>query len=203
MKTYKIKEIFFSIQGEGFHTGRPAIFCRFSGCNLKCPFCDTNFYGTDGELGGEYILQELISTIKSLWPKRHGKFISNPFVVLTGGEPALQIDEPLIHNLHKEGFYIAVETNGTLELPENIDWICVSPKNQRNLKILKGNELKLVYPQEGIFIEYFEHMEFDYFFLQPMDNERIKENTKKCIEICLNNPKWRLSLQIHKILGIP
>ncbi len=201
MKLYKIKEIFFSLQGEGFHTGRPAIFCRFSGCNLRCSFCDTDHFGTDGNLGGEYSLKELVDVITSLWPKRDDCFIGEPFVVLTGGEPALQIDSNLIELLHKKGFYCAVETNGTLKLPPDIDWICVSPKVNSTLEVRSGNELKVVYPQPGLDLNELEDLKFDYFYIQPLNNET--KYIKEVVDICFKNPKWRLSLQIHKIIGIP
>ncbi len=200
-KKYKIKEIFFSIQGEGFHTGRPAVFCRFSGCNLRCPFCDTDSLGTDGVRGGEYRLEDLVDIIVSLWPKSEKKFIGEPFVVLTGGEPALQLDSDLIHSLHQNGFLCAIETNGTLVLPKGLDWVCVSPKAKTELKVTKGDELKLVYPQRGIDIKKLEKLDFKYFFVQPIDNKQ--EFVKEAVEFCLKNPKWRLSLQIHKFINIP
>ncbi len=192
-------------------TGRPAVFCRFSGCNLWsgreqdrekaiCKFCDTNFWGTDGVNGGTFkSAKSLAEKVKSLWPKRKkGK----PYVVCTGGEPALQLDEKLVNAFHKAGFEIAIETNGTKPLPAGIDWICMSPKANTDIVITKGNELKLVHPQEGIQPKDFEKMDYDEFFLQPMDSPTQQENIKACLEYCMKNPKWRLSLQTHKILDI-
>lgn len=192
-------------------TGRPAVFCRFSGCNLWsgreqdrekaiCKFCDTNFWGTDGVNGGTFkSAKSLAEKVKSLWPKRKkGK----PYVVCTGGEPALQLDEKLVNAFHKAGFEIAIETNGTKPLPAGIDWICMSPKANTDIVITKGNELKLVHPQEGIQPKDFEKMDYEEFFLQPMDSPTQQENIKACLEYCMKNPKWRLSLQTHKILDI-
>jgi 7-carboxy-7-deazaguanine synthase len=209
---YKIKEIFYTLQGEGGQSGRPAVFCRFTGCNLWtgrekdrakaiCQFCDTDFWGMDGENGGKYKnAQELASKIKAIWgDTTQGK----PYVVCTGGEPALQMDEKLVKALHTEGFDIAIETNGTVDLPDGIDWICLSPKANTELKVLRGHELKLVYPQKGAEPERFTHLDFSYFYLQPMDNIFQKENTQLALAYCLKNPQWRLSLQTHKILEIP
>ena len=206
---YTIKEIFYTLQGEGVRAGRPAVFCRFAGCNLwnglesgrndaVCKFCDTNFVGTDGSLGGKYkTAEELAKLINSQWPKGH----EFKYVVLTGGEPLLQVDTELIDELHILGFEIAVETNGTIKAPMGIDWICVSPKS--NSKILQdaGNELKLVFPQLNAHPESFKKMAFDYFYLQPMDGSNIKQNTELVMKYCLANPKWNLSLQTHKIVG--
>jgi len=209
---YTVKETYFTIQGEGFHTGRSAVFVRFAGCNLwsghekdrataTCTFCDTDFIGTDGPGGGNFeTANELADHILSKWPKETG---SKPFVVCTGGEPLLQIDDQLIGALHKHKFEIAIETNGTIKPPGGIDWICVSPKASSNLLITKGDELKLVYPQEGAEPSKYEGLEFDYFSLQPMDSENLEENTNKTIEYCNEHPLWRLSLQTHKFLGIP
>ncbi|GAB4336403.1 MAG: 7-carboxy-7-deazaguanine synthase [Calditrichia bacterium] len=209
---YSVKEIFYSLQGEGFHSGRPAVFCRFSGCNLWngkkddqansiCTFCDTDFVGTDGEHGGKYASpRELVQKINSLWPQ--GVAEDNKFVVLTGGEPLLQVDVPLIIELHAQGFYIAVETNGTQLPPPGLDWICVSPKMNAGIILTGGNELKLVYPQPGGDPAQFEDLEFEHFYLQPMDGPDREKNTRLAVEYCLRNPKWKLSLQTHKYLGI-
>lgn len=207
---YKIKEIYYTIQGEGFHTGRPAVFCRFSGCNLwsgkeehradaVCKFCDTDFWGTDGKNGGTYTAEELSKFISALYPQNSS---SKPFVVFTGGEPALQLDVELIAVMHQSGFEIAVETNGTLALPENIDWICVSPKADTNIVTTRGHELKLVFPQIENKPESFVHLDFKHFYVQPLDNEEREHNTRLCVEFCLAHPQWKLSLQTHKYLGI-
>jgi len=209
---YKVKEIFYTLQGEGFHAGRPAVFCRFSGCNLWsgreedrhkaiCQFCDTDFWGMDGENGGKYSAEELSEKVISLWPK--GMDRSKPFVVCTGGEPMLQLDKKMVDSFHKVGLEIAVETNGTIEPPEGIDWICMSPKANTEIVIKKGNELKLVYPQVGAEPEKYIDFDFEYFFLQPMDSPDIQKNTQKTLTFCLQNPQWSLSLQTHKILDIP
>lgn len=205
---YKVKEIYYTLQGEGYHTGRPAVFCRFSGCNLwsgreedrmnaVCKFCDTDFRGTDGLNGGLYDAEALVKMIVSLFPQT-----SNVFVVFTGGEPALQLDEILVEELHKQKIEIAVETNGTLPLPDGIDWICVSPKANTNLVITRGNELKLVYPQLENSPDQFVNLDFDNFYLQPLDDVNQHLHTKDCVEYCLQHPQWKLSLQTHKILGI-
>ncbi len=206
---YKIKEIYYTIQGEGFHTGRPAVFCRFSGCNLwtgreedrdkaVCKFCDTDFWGMDGVNGGNYTSQELINKIVSLWPTSS----KDVFVVCTGGEPALQIDEELVSEMHRHNIEIAIETNGTVSLASNIDWICVSPKANTEIIVTKGHELKLVYPQLENVPTDFEHLDFEHFYLQPLDDAHQEHNTKACVQYCLQNPKWKLSLQTHKYLGI-
>jgi 7-carboxy-7-deazaguanine synthase (Cx14CxxC type) len=209
---YSIKETYFTIQGEGFHTGRSAVFVRFSGCNLwsghekdrakaLCKFCDTDFVGIDGPGGGKFATaSKLADHILSKWPKGTN---TEPFVVCTGGEPLLQIDSELVEALHDNKFEIAIETNGTIKPPQGIDWICVSPKAESDVLINKGDELKLVYPQEGAEPSKYEHLEFDYFSLQPMDSDQLEENTKKTIEYCNQHPLWRLSLQTHKFLGIP
>ena len=207
---YKIKEIYYTLQGEGYHTGQAAVFCRFTGCNLWsgreedrykaiCKFCDTDFWGMDGELGGKYSAKKLVNTIKSLWPENN----DHCFVVFTGGEPALQMDAELIEVLHDNGCEIAIETNGTIELPDGIDWVCMSPKANTEIVVTKGNELKLVYPQKGAMPNQFENLNFEHFYIQPMDGNLAKENTQKSIQFCLENPKWRLSLQTHKLIGIP
>ncbi len=209
---YSIKETYFTIQGEGFHTGRSAVFVRFAGCNLwsghekdrakaLCKFCDTDFVGIDGPGGGKFATaSKLADHILSKWPKGTN---TEPFVVCTGGEPLLQIDSELVEALHNNKFEIAIETNGTIKPPQGIDWICVSPKAESNVLINKGDELKLVYHQEGAEPSKYEHLEFDYFSLQPMDSDQLEENTKKTIEYCNQHPLWRLSLQTHKFLGIP
>ena len=190
---YTIKEAYFTIQGEGFHTGRSAVFLRFTGCNLWtgheknrqnaiCDFCDTDFVGTDGPGGGKFLdSNELANHVYLKWPS-NAKTV--PFVVCTGGEPLLQLDDSLIMALHARGFEIAVETNGTIDPPSGIDWLCVSPKGKSELKILKGNELKLVYPQKAIDPSDYEDLDFDYFSLQPLDNDKLKENTQKTIKYC-------------------
>ena len=206
---YKIKEIYYTIQGEGFHAGRPAIFCRFAGCNLWsgreedrdkaiCKFCDTDFWGTDGVNGGKYTASNLSQKLLSLWPETSEK----PFLVCTGGEPGLQMDAVLIDALHHHHFEIAIETNGTVPLPEGIDWLCVSHKANTDINITKGNELKLVYPQNENKPEDFLHLDFEHFYLQPLDDAQQVQNTKACIEYCMKHPKWKLSVQTHKVLGI-
>ena len=206
---YKIKEIYYTIQGEGFHTGRPAVFCRFSGCNLwsgreedrhkaVCQFCDTDFWGTDGVNGGRYDAKSLADVIQSLWPDSE----SHVFVVCTGGEPALQLDKILVDEFHVHGFEIAIETNGTVPLPEGIDWVCVSPKAASDIIVKEGHELKLVYPQKENHPTNFEDFQFDHFFLQPLDDADKTYNTRLCIDFCLAHPKWKLSIQTHKYLGI-
>ena len=207
---YSIKEIYYTIQGEGLHSGKAAIFCRFSGCNLwsglekdrstaVCKFCDTNFWGTDGSNGGKYSAEELAKFCKSLWPENS---TSEPFIVCTGGEPLLQMDDQLITQLKDQGFYIAIETNGTIDAPSGIDWICVSPKANAKLKITEGQELKLVYPQVENTPEDYQHLEFEHFSLQPLDDPNQDKNTILCINYVKENPHWSLSLQTHKYLGI-
>jgi 7-carboxy-7-deazaguanine synthase len=210
--TYSVKEIFYTLQGEGTHAGRPAVFCRFSGCNLwsgresdrasaVCKFCDTDFVGTDGELGGKYKdSSALAKTIDSLWP---AAYTASKYVVFTGGEPLLQIDAALIDSMHEHGFEIAIETNGTLPVPAGIDWVCVSPKMGSELAVREGSELKVVIPQAGQSLEEYEGLRFDHFYVQPMDGPDLEKNTKLAIELCKRNPKWKLSLQTHKLLQIP
>jgi 7-carboxy-7-deazaguanine synthase (Cx14CxxC type) len=209
--TYSVKEIFYTLQGEGTHAGRPAVFCRFSGCNLwsgresdrataVCKFCDTDFVGTDGELGGKYDNEELAQRIDSLWPVTHA---ASKFVVFTGGEPLLQLDKALIDSIHARGFEIAIETNGTVDVPEGIDWVCVSPKMGSILKVKRGNELKVVIPQERQSLADYESLQFEHFYVQPMDGPDAERNTRLAIDICKNNPKWKLSIQTHKLLQIP
>jgi len=208
--SYAVKEIFMTLQGEGAQAGRAAVFCRFAGCNLWsgreqdrqsaiCRFCDTDFVGTDGTLGGRYASADaLADTIAGQWTGED----ADRFTVLTGGEPLLQLDATLIAALHARGFAIAVETNGTIAPPHGLDWICVSPKAGAEIVIREGHELKLVYPQEGAPPEDFADLSFARFSLQPMDGPEIRENTARTIDYCLKHPKWRLSLQTHKTLGI-
>jgi 7-carboxy-7-deazaguanine synthase len=206
---YKIKEIYYTIQGEGYHTGRPALFCRFAGCNLWsgreedrdkaiCKFCDTDFWGTDGVNGGKYTGESLVKVLMSLWPKTN----LNPFIVCTGGEPGLQMDQELIDLLHTHHFEIAIETNGTVTLPDSIDWICVSPKADTDIIITKGNEIKLVYPQLENHPTQYQNLDFEHFYLQPLDDAKQSEHIKACVSYCLQHPKWKLSLQTHKFIGI-
>jgi 7-carboxy-7-deazaguanine synthase (Cx14CxxC type) len=211
--SYFIKEIFYSIQGEGFYSGRTAVFCRFAGCNLwsgkeadrakaVCKFCDTNFVGYDGPEGGIYkTKEELSGRIEKLWPDKDMKS-ARPLVVCTGGEPLLQLDAGLISALHEKGFEIAVETNGTILKPEGIDWICVSPKAGAQLLLRSGQELKLVFPQKGAEPEKYAMLNFQHFSLQPMDSPDREANSRLALEYVLCHPQWRLSLQMHKILGI-
>lgn len=207
--SYRIKEIYFTQQGEGSNTGRDFVFVRFSGCNLWsgkeknrksaiCQFCDTDFYGTDGINGGVYSAKQLIEKIKSLWVSRD----DNIAVVLTGGEPLLQVNDELVAALKQEQIYIAVETNGTLDAPDQIDWICMSPKANTEIKLKKGNEIKVIFPQESLDPEKFSLFNFSEFYLQPMDSNKYQENLNATITYCQKNPKWKLSLQTHKILGI-
>ena len=210
--TYSVKEMYYTLQGEGAQTGRAAVFLRFSGCNLwsglerdragaVCQFCDTDFVGIDGPGGGKFVTADaLASSVAEKWPTgQRGR----PYVVCTGGEPLLQIDEALIAALHANGFEIGVETNGTQEAPEGLDWICVSPKADAELRLTRGNELKLVFPQKLAQPEKFSNLAFDNFFLQPMDGPGREANTKAATDYCLAHPQWRLSLQTHKLIGIP
>ncbi|MGV1045502.1 7-carboxy-7-deazaguanine synthase [Limnohabitans sp.] len=208
--TYSVKEIFYTLQGEGLRAGRPAVFCRFAGCNLWsgreedrenaiCKFCDTDFVGTDGTLGGKFSeAAKLAEIINQQWPSGKGQ----KYVVLTGGEPLLQVDEQLIKALHAQGFEIAVETNGSIVAPSGIDWICVSPKSGAEWVQKTGHELKLVYPQQGLLPQDITLSGFENFLLQPMDGLLHKQNTLRAIDYCQNNPEWRLSVQTHKILEI-
>lgn len=210
--SYAVKEIFYSLQGEGANVGRPAVFCRFSGCNLwsgreedrstaKCSFCDTDFVGVDGSGGGHFeSAAYLAQAVASMWPRASAGI--QPFVICTGGEPLLQLDTPLIEAFHSAGFTIAIETNGTRLLPAGVDWVCVSPKAHTNLKLRRGDELKLVFPQEEAKPSDFEHLDFLYFFLQPKDGCDVAENTRIALQYCLDHPRWRLSLQTHKMLNI-
>ena len=210
--TYSVKEIFYTLQGEGAQAGRPAVFCRFSGCNLwsgreqdrataVCRFCDTDFVGTDGLLGDKYPdATRLAAVIDAQWPAaRTGK----KYVVFTGGEPLLQLDTPLIDALHGYGFEIAIETNGTLPVPAGVDWICVSPKAEAALVVDRGDELKVVIPQSGQKLSDYASLTFTHFFLQPMDGPELADNTRLAIDLCKSDPQWRLSLQTHKLLQIP
>jgi len=212
--TYAVKEMFLTLQGEGYHTGRAAVFLRFTGCNLwsgrevdraKGPggcsrWCDTDFVGTDGDGGGRFPTADaLADAVAARWTMREG----SPFVVCTGGEPLLQLDAPLVDALHTRGFEVAIETNGTLRLPPGVDWVCVSPKADSALVLTVGHELKLVYPQEGAEPERFEGIAAAHRFLQPMDGPARAENTRRAVAYCLAHPRWRLSLQTHKVLGIP
>ncbi len=212
--TYSVKEIYYTLQGEGAHTGRPAVFLRFAGCNLwsgreqhragaVCRFCDTDFVGTDGPGGGKYeTAEELAAAAMTTWPADTN---NSPYVVCTGGEPLLQLDEAAISALHDAGFEVGVESNGTIPAPEGIDWLCISPKGLATVVQRSGDELKLVYPQEEPEAqpECFEDLGFEHFFLQPLHDDDIEANTQASIQYCLAHPRWRLSLQTHKIIGVP
>jgi 7-carboxy-7-deazaguanine synthase len=210
---YSVKELFYTLQGEGAQTGRAAVFLRFSGCNLWtglkrdrseaiCQFCDTDFVGMDGPGGGKFRSAEALSeSVAAAWPKEAGR--AAPYVVCTGGEPLLQLDAPLVDALHAAGFEVAVETNGTIAAPAGLDWICVSPKAGADLVQRSGDELKLVYPQPGAEPEAFEGLDFDRFFLQPMDGPELSRHTAAATDYCRTHPRWRLSLQTHKLIGIP
>jgi 7-carboxy-7-deazaguanine synthase len=212
--TYAVKEIYYTLQGEGGQAGRAAVFCRFTGCNLwtgreadraqaVCNFCDTDFIGTDGPGGGSFTTPERLATaILAEWT-RHADRSGRPYVVFTGGEPALQLDSPLIAAVHAEGLEIAIESNGTLPLPAGIDWICVSPKAGAEVVTRSGDELKLVYPQPGLLPDDVAAWSFRQFFLQPMDGPAAAANTQRATAYCLAHPQWRLSLQTHKLIGIP
>ena len=209
--SYAVKEIFYTLQGEGANVGRPAVFCRFAGCNLWsgreedragaiCDFCDTDFVGTDGEGGGRFAsAKELADAVSSFWPMTVDQ---RRFVVFTGGEPLLQLDEAVLESMHRRGFEVAIETNGTRLPPPGIDWICVSPKAGADCVLRTGDELKLIFPQPGAEPERFQSLEFRYFFLQPMDGPQRERNTRLALQYCLEHPQWRLSLQTQKILGI-
>ena len=208
---YAVKEIFKTLQGEGYHAGRPAVFCRFAGCNLwsgrerdraaaVCNFCDTDFVGTDGENGGKFAsAADLAGEVSRVWGEgREGRF-----AVLTGGEPMLQVDRDFVTALHDQGFEIAIETNGTLPAAPEIDWVCVSPKAGAPLEQRSGDELKLVYPQPGLPPEQVADLAFDHYWLQPMDGPDVAANTAAAVRYCIDHPQWRLSLQTHKLIGIP
>lgn len=215
--TYSVKEIYYTLQGEGAQTGRAAVFCRFAGCNLwsgreedraqaVCTFCDTDFVGTDGPGGGKFATpRQLAEAVAGYWPVDSDNASSHQskLVVCTGGEPLLQLDEALITAFHACHFEVAVETNGTLAPPPGLDWICVSPKSDAPLVLTRGNELKLVYPQASAMPERFGNLDFDHYFLQPMDGPDALQNTQHAIEYCKQHPRWRLSVQTHKLLGIP
>jgi 7-carboxy-7-deazaguanine synthase (Cx14CxxC type) len=212
--SYTIKEIRYTLQGEGVNTGRPAVLLRFSGCNLwsgreedrdsaMCNFCDTDIVGSDGPGGGNYATaSELVSAVAKTWP-RADNAERQKFVVCTGGEPSLQLDSTLVDVFHERGFEVAIETNGTVVTPPGVDWICVSPKAGTQLWQKSGDELKLVYPQVGAKPEQFEELDFRHFFLQPLCGPDLKRNTNRALRYCMDHPKWRLSVQTHKILGIP
>ncbi len=212
--SYAVKEIFFTLQGEGANTGRPAVFCRFAGCNLwtgreadradaTCQFCDTDFVGVDGPGGGKFASADALAlAVGARWPANVSSR-ARKLVVCTGGEPLLQMDADVVRALHAQGFEIAIETNGTQEPPEGIDWICVSPKVGAALVLTRGNELKLVYPQAGGEPERFADLDFEQFYLQPMDGPDRERNTELALAYCLSHPQWRLSIQTHKLLGIP
>ncbi len=211
---YSVKELFYTLQGEGAQSGRAAVFCRFAGCNLWngrekdrasaiCDFCDTDFIGTDGQNGGKFRSAEaLADRIAAFWPKQTEG--STRYVVFTGGEPALQLDEELVNAMHVRQFEVAIETNGTLELPSGIDWICVSPKGASDIRIVEGDELKLIYPQKEVQASpaCFEKLKFKHFYIQPLDDPNRSENQRRAVQFCLDNPQWKLSLQTHKILDI-
>jgi 7-carboxy-7-deazaguanine synthase (Cx14CxxC type) len=209
--TYAVKEVYYTLQGEGMQAGRAAIFCRFAGCNLWtghekdrhraiCQFCDTDFVGTDGPGGGKFAEPgALADAAAALWPGGS----QSRYIVCTGGEPALQLDAPLVEAFHSRGFDVAIETNGTVALAEGIDWICMSPKAGTSPVVTRGNELKLVYPQAAAPPERFQDLDFEHFLLQPMDGPDREQNTRLAVEYCLAHPRWRLSLQTHKFLGIP
>ena len=209
---FKVKEIFSSIQGEGFYTGRPAVFLRFAGCNLWngnlkdkqnaiCNFCDTDFVGTDGQNGGTYSLNQIIEKVEQVWNRKY-KAIQK-FIVLTGGEPMLQTNLSLVQSLKQKGFFVALETNGTIDININFDWICVSPKNLNLWKVKKGDELKIIYPQSKFNLNYLKKLNFKYFFLQPLDDSKKKQvNIMKTIDYCRSHKPWFPSFQIHKTLNV-
>ena len=210
--SFAVKEIFYTLQGEGYHAGRPAVFCRFAGCNLwsgreedrefaKCRFCDTAFLGTDQSGGTFENATQLAHSICSLFPSyAHAGY--RPYVVLTGGEPALQVTDELVWELTRHGVQVGMETNGTLALPDGLDWVTVSPKAGTELVVTRGNELKLVWPQEGLALQDFEQLDFEHFFLQPRDSADQAQATKEAVQTCLKRPLWKLSLQTHKYIGI-
>jgi 7-carboxy-7-deazaguanine synthase (Cx14CxxC type) len=214
--SYAIKSLYFTLQGEGAHTGRAAVFLRFAGCNLWsgreqdrasaiCTFCDTDFVGTDGPGGGKFAhADSLADAVAQCWQTHAmANGHSAPFVVLTGGEPSLQADEELIQSLHARGFEVAIESNGTRPLPEGLDWVCISPKAGADLVVPSGDELKLVYPQPGLDPAQFKDLAFTHFFLQPMDGPEIARNTHHAAEYCMAHPNWRLGFQMHKAVGLP
>lgn len=212
--TYSVKEIYYTLQGEGAWTGRPAVFLRFAGCNLWsgreqhrseaiCRFCDTEFVGTDGPGGGKFdSANDLAGAVSDQWPDHVSE--ASPYVVCTGGEPLLQLDEDAVNALHEAGFEVGVESNGTMPAPKGIDWLCISPKGSADVVQRKGHELKLVYPQveDQAQPDQFESLEFEHFFLQPLYDDDLADNTRRAIDYCLQHPRWKLSLQTHKIIGI-
>ncbi len=198
--SYRVKEIVYTLQGEGANSGKAVVLCRFEGCNLSCSFCDTDFKGIDGPGGGEFgSAGELAEAVSERWKGD----MSHPRVLCTGGEPLLQLNGRLVEALHLKGFEIMLETNGTIELPDGIDWVCVSPKEGREPVVKEGNELKLAYPQMNVDPARYLSLDFEYFYLQPISGIDLKSNTRQAVEYCLNNPRWALSLQIHKYIGIP
>ena len=213
-KTYAVKELYYTLQGEGAHTGRAAVFLRFAGCNLwsgreedrstaTCQFCDTDFIGTDGPNGGKFrSADDLANAVSAEWQSNTDSITGTPCVVCTGGEPLLQLDETLIVALQSEGFEVAIETNGTLPAPRRVNWICCSPKAGADMVLQSGNELKLVYPQSGHGPEDFADLDFEHFFLQPMDGADTQRNIQLAIDYCQRNPLWRLSIQTHKLIGL-
>ncbi|AHF04616.1 7-cyano-7-deazaguanine reductase [Marichromatium purpuratum 984] len=212
--SYAVKEVFYTLQGEGAQAGRAAVFCRFAGCNLwsglerdrataRCRFCDTDFRGTDGEGGGHFAdAEQLAAAIVACWP-RAAALGATPYVVCTGGEPALQLDDVLVAALHARGFEVGVETNGTLALPGGIDWVCVSPKAGAELVVRRGDELKLIYPQPGAEPERYIALDFDHHVLQPLDDAERAVHTEAAAAYCLADPRWRLGIQMHKLVGLP
>jgi 7-carboxy-7-deazaguanine synthase len=215
MSAYAVKELFLTLQGEGAQTGRAAVFCRFAGCNLwsgreadrataQCTFCDTDFVGTDGGGGGRFETPAaLAAAIAACWRDSQGNDNGRRYVVFTGGEPLLQLDAPLIDAMHEAGFECAIETNGTIDPPAGLDWICVSPKAGVPLVLRTGDELKLVFPQRGLDPDDLVDLAFDHFFLQPMDGADVAAHTQQAVAYCLSHPRWRLSLQTHKLIGLP
>jgi 7-carboxy-7-deazaguanine synthase len=212
VKKYTVKEVYYTMQGEGAMSGRPSVFCRFSGCNLWtgrekdreaaiCNFCDTDFVGTDGLNGGTYSAEELAYLVVQCWPNQ--SVMGNAYVVCTGGEPLLQLDKELVESFHSKGMEVGIETNGTIPCTLELDWICVSPKSNSHCVLRKGNELKLIFPQQGLSPNEFLSWDFDHFYLQPMDGPDLEENVQKSIAYCLDHPNWKLSLQIHKLIGLP
>ncbi|MBP7274348.1 MAG: 7-carboxy-7-deazaguanine synthase [Saprospiraceae bacterium] len=210
---YKIKELYYTLQGEGAHTGRAAVFCRFTGCNLWtgrekdrpkaiCQFCDTDFLGIDGNNGGKYSAVALAKKAASIWAENTTN-TQHKYIVCTGGEPLLQLDTTLINALHQQGFQVALETNGTIALPEGVDWVCVSPKANTELLLTKGDELKLVFPQKDAPPTLYEQLDFTHFYLQPMDGEDLHINIAQTLAYCRQYPQWRISVQTHKLLFIP
>jgi 7-carboxy-7-deazaguanine synthase len=213
--SYSVKEIYYTLQGEGANTGRAAVFCRFAGCNLWtghekdrttaiCSFCDTDFVGTDGPSGGHFETADDLSNAAAVaWVASRDRAGVKPLIVCTGGEPLLQLDHELVRAFHDKGFSVAVETNGTRLPPPDLDWICVSPKAGAELVLRSGNELKLIFPQSGAEPSMYDELSFEHFFIQPMDGPEREANIRLAVEYCLQNPKWRLSLQMHKMVGIP